>query len=100
MNDAEHRKRLLIQRIADHRDLLSRELEVIQSSNPLLSAIRSTRGLLGFARAFGTRRRWGEGAVLSALNAELVTSVLPDVLRILRVILRRREERRAAGKPS
>ena len=99
MNEAEHRKQLLIQQIANHRELLSREIDVIRESNPVTpvigSARRIMRGVVPWRRSRGGA---SGGAALAQLEAELVTTALPVVLRILRAVLSRRAAKRAAGK--
>ena len=43
MKDVEHRKQMLLQQIADHRELMRLEMEVLQESQPIKPVIRKRR---------------------------------------------------------
>lgn len=95
MNAAQHRKELLIQRITHHREQMRLEFEALREANPVLPVIRGGRQVLGAFGVLRSRRPSAGGAPPAQTNFELASSLLPDVLRVLRVLLQRREEKRA-----
>lgn len=102
MNETEHRKQMLIQQIALHRELMRREIDLVVETNPVtpvIAGIRRVVGLLGVGprRRSGGARAGAEGAARSQLEVEFVTVGLPMALRLLRGVLERRAEKRATG---
>lgn len=93
MNETEHRKRMLIQQIADHRDLMRLEMDALRDANPVLTAIDRGRRLIGTLGAIRSGRLEGASA---PLNVALVTTVLPAALQVLRALAHRRHAKRAS----
>ena len=89
MNEAEHEKQMLLQKITHHREQMRLELEVLREANPVLPLIRTGRQVLSVFRPVGG------GGPRSQDELELAKTLLPTLLRVLRVLLRRREEKRA-----
>lgn len=96
MKDMEHRKQLLIQQIADHRERMELELEVLRESNPVKPVVESGRRLLGIVGAIRGRGKTGSLAGPRApIDAELVRTTLPMILMVTRALVHRHKERRA-----
>jgi hypothetical protein len=50
VNEAEHKKQMLLQKITHHREQMRLELEVLREANPVLPFIRTGRQVLGIFR--------------------------------------------------
>ena len=102
MKDVEHRKQMLLQQIADHRELMRLELEVLQESRPIKPVIEVAHRLLGVFDALRPHRRSAGGGSSAARpgqrEIELVRTTLPLLVPVLRAMLHRRKERRARKK--
>lgn len=102
MKDAEHRKQMLLQQIADHRELMRLEMEVLQESQPIKPVIEITHRLLGVFDALRPHRRSAGGRTSATRGGqseiELVRTTLPLLVPVLRAMLHRRKERRARRK--
>jgi hypothetical protein len=99
VNAAEHRKEMLIQKITHHREHMRLELEVLREANPVLPVIRGGRQVLGILGVLQPRHDTESGDPRSAAF-ELARSLLPSLLRVLRALLDRREEKRARERGS
>jgi hypothetical protein len=103
VRDVEHRKQLLIQQIADHRELMRLEMEILQESPRIKPVIEITHRLLGiFGTLRATRRAPGGGGVIDTSRApfdiEIVRTTLPVLVPVMRAMLHRHKERRAKKK--
>ena len=102
MKEAEHRRQMLVQQIADHRERLRLEVRAIQESNPARPLIIGGRRLLGAVNAIRTGRSLDAGSASDARRAgielELLSAALPVILPIVRALLHRYRDRRARKK--
>jgi hypothetical protein len=100
VNEAEHRKQMLIQKITHHREHMCLELEVLRDASPALPIIKGTRQVLGVLGILGPGGGTGSGSPRPQDNLELAGRLLPTLLRVLRALLDRREEKRAREESS
>ncbi len=98
MRETEHRKQLLIQQIADHRERMRLEVRALQESNPVKPVMVGGRRLFG---VLGAMRTGKSGAAASShesggasIEVELLRTILPVILPVIRALLQRHRERR------
>ena len=95
MRETEYRKQLLIQQIADHRQIMQLEIKALKGANPVTPVVEAGRQALGLLGAISPKLRSRTDSLGAALRSHadpgLLTATAPVILQVMNAVLRRRD---------
>ena len=100
MRESEYRKQLLIQQIADHRQIMQLEIKALKDANPVTPVVEAGKQALGLLGAINPKLRSRTDSLGAALRSHaapgLLTATAPVILQVMKAVLDRRERQLGA----